>query len=63
MLLLFIPDLAVTRNNAIRWIDLPFIGIVQPSEVFKLGFVFIYAYIFASPFLRKKILNADYSLS
>ena len=57
MVLLFIPDLAITRNNAVRWVDLPFVGIVQPSEIFKLGFILIYSYLFASPFLRRENLR------
>lgn len=50
MLLLLTP-LSITRNGAVRWLDL---GILQfqPSEVLKLGFVLFFAFLFTHKDIR-----------
>lgn len=43
LILVFVPGIGQTRNNATRWIKLPVIPQFQPSEVAKLGVIMYFA--------------------
>lgn len=43
LVMVFIPGIGQTRNNATRWIKLPLIPQFQPSEVAKLGVILYFA--------------------
>ena len=58
MFLLFTP-LAIERNGAVRWVDLG-IAQFQPSEIMKIGFIFLFAFLFTHPDIRsnaKKLIG------
>lgn len=55
LILVLIPGIGVTRNNATRWIKLPGIPQFQPSEVAKLGVILYFAARLSKRGTEKKI--------
>lgn len=55
ILLAFVPILGLAEGEAVRWIELPFIGRFQPSELMKTVLVLMLAHYFAT--YQDKITN------